>query len=142
MFNFLISREVKDDAAVIRKLSDIAFNKYSALTKDELEIAVRKDFNEDDISIKNREISFVYKELPYFRFCFIDLHRQKSCSLAILGTKKYSGFMLQKSMDSDWGLTLTDNEFSSTTAGAKSLAKIMEKKYEIFNASNYMKRFR
>jgi len=142
LFGFLIGGEVNDDAVALKKLTDMAINKYAALEYDQLVEAISHDFDEEHRYIDSSDINFVYKELEEFQFSIRKSYSSEEFNdLSAFGLGKYAGVMLQVINGLDWHCSVSDGIAYSATGGAKKLVKVLESKYDIRDISDAMKGF-
>ena len=139
MFGFLISGEVNDDAVALKKLTDMAINKYADLHDKQLDEAISHNFDESHRSIEARNINFVFNELEDFLFS-LDISPSESAThnLSIFGRGKYAGFLLQVGEGSNWQCSASDGAAYRATGGARKLVKVLIKKYGITDFSGYI----
>ncbi len=117
----------------------MAINKYASLTKEELVETLSRDFDEDHRYIDTNSVNFVFKELGEFRFDLDLLSSDKPpYALTVSGNAKYLGFMLSASPESKWVCSSSNGINYRATGGAKRLVKVMNKKFDILDTSDFM----
>lgn len=143
MFGFLIGSEVNDDAVALKKLTDMALNKYASLTHDQLAEVISRDFDEKHrffsvhFALTGIYANFVFPELIEFQFSVSDPgFGEKLNGLSVSGRGKYLGFMLYVSKNgSDWRCSVSNGIAYRATGGARKLVKVMSNKYGITDIS-------
>ncbi len=135
MFGFLISGATKNDAAVLKKLTDSILKKYIGINAQQLKDLVQNDFDSDNYAIDNDGVRFVFDELQNFTFTI-----KKEISEDITTTvhvraeppvTKYYGYSLMV-QNGDWYSIIRDGMEFPATGAAKNLAKAMKDKYDIY----------
>lgn len=144
MFGFLISGEVNDDAVRLKTFVDMALNKYAYLEEySDLKSAVEANFDKRARHTDAQQVSFVYPELTEFQFCLDSSKFDKPMfPLNVIGRGKYSGFMLTVIEAEKWNCSVSDGISYKATGGAKKLASIMEKKFDVLDMSKIINRYR
>lgn len=135
MFGFLISGATKNDAAVLKKLTDSILKKYIGINAQQLKDQVQNDFDSDNYAIDNDGVRFVFDELQNFTFTI-----EKEISEDITTTlyvraeppvTKYYGYSLMV-QNGEWYSIIGDGMEFPATGAAKNLAKVMKDKYDIY----------
>lgn len=135
MFGFLISGATKNDAAVLKKLTDIVLTKYIGINAQQLKDLVQSDFDSDNYTIYNDGVSFVFDELQNFTYRI-----KKEISEDITTTvhvraeppvTKYYGYSLVV-QNGDWYSIISDGLEFPATGAASNLAKVLKDKYDIY----------
>ena len=109
MFGFLIGNEVNDDAVALKKLTDMALNKYAALRYDDLAESVSRDFDEKHHHIDPHNVCFTFRELEGFQFCIKKSYREGAFNdISVFGRGKYAGILLQVTGGTNWSSSVTD----------------------------------
>lgn len=141
MFGFLIGSEVNDYAIQLKTFAEIAIKKYAGLSRQERTDAIRKDFPKSHY-IDSHQTNFVFDEIKEFQFSFdgSPVNKDSYC-LTAFGHGKYAGFMLQI-IDGKWHCSVSDGLAYRATGGAKKLAQIMEKKFDVRNTDKFLKQVR
>lgn len=76
MFGGLIKGDVNDDAVRLKTLTDLAISKYLPLSRDELEVALKRDFPREMSSVDDFSANFTFQNAPEFTFRIdLTLHR-------------------------------------------------------------------
>ncbi|QIG47939.1 hypothetical protein G5V57_09550 [Nordella sp. HKS 07] len=136
MFGFLIRSEVNDDAVRLKTLVDQAVSRYLSLSREELKTTIPQAFPESLHHIDHSGVNFIFPEFKEFLFMLktgYDAHM----SLSVLGRGKYAGFILSVG-DKNWNCSVSDGIAYRATGGAKKLAQLMEKKFNVFDATRFM----
>lgn len=132
MFGFLIGAEVNDDAVKLKTLIDMAIAKYAGLDEAHLKAAVAKDFDKDHCHIDTHRVSFAYPDFEEFLFSLeATQHPGIAKSVTVMGRAKYAGFMVHGNAEGSWFCTAKGGIRYQPTGGARSMAKLMAKKYRI-----------
>lgn len=140
MFAFLIKKEVNDDAVRLKLLCDKALNDYLLVPYDEALNLARDRFQSRSFYLSSDEFGFVFAELPEFQFARSRNFPFGDCLFAT-GRGKYHGFQLWiKSDGQDCMCSVYDGVSSSATGGARKLAKLMEKKYNVQDITKMLKK--
>ena len=142
MFGFLIGGLVNDDAVKLITFTEMSLNKYGTLSTGELLTSIQSDFKEDHFHISDNRTTFVFGEIPEFQFSFEKRFRdEKGCTLTAFGKGKYAGLMLQVIDGDQWQCSVSDGILYRATGGAKKMAKILRKKFDVQDISKFMKSF-
>lgn len=142
MFGFLIGGVVNDDAVKLKTFTDMALNKYRALSTAELGAEIEKEFDEEHFHVGTHTVNFRFKELEYFLFMFESfMEEEKPRNLTVVGKGRYAGFMLQVVDGDKWFCSVSDGIAYRATGGAKKLVQVMEKKFGVQNFTKLMKGF-
>lgn len=132
MFGFLISAEVNDDSVKVKTLMDMALQKYASLPEAQLKLSIANDFDKDYCDVDTYYVTFVYRELEDFLFSLeTTKHDGIAPTLSVSGRGKYAGIMIQATTDGDWYSNVSGGVAYQPTGGARSMAKIMEKKFGV-----------
>ena len=131
MFGFLIKNEARRDAARLKLLVDQCAAKYRGQTPDEAYTKLRSELGADRVYRSPHELSFTFAEAPYFHFSY-DLFQAEAglTNLSVSGRGKYVGFMLTD-VGGSMHSSVWDGINHRATAGAKSLAKTLERDHDI-----------
>ena len=142
MFGFLISGAVNDDAVKLKTFTDLALNKYGALSAAEQGGAIGREFDKEHCYVDAREVNFRFKELDDFLFSFTEPNEVgRPRSLSATGKGRYMGFMLQVIDGDNWQSSVSDGIAYKATGGAKKLQQVMEKKFGVRNFEKLMRGF-
>jgi hypothetical protein len=128
LFGFLIKGEVAEDAVLLKTLVDQSMERYVHMEPEKLAERIATEFP-DSHSIDDRSFNYVHSQAPQFLFMINrivvsgDTH-----NLMVLGQRKYAGFALHADAKSRF-CSVSDGIATRATAGAKSLARHVAKKY-------------
>jgi hypothetical protein len=131
MFGFLIKNEARRDAARLKLLVDQCATKYCGRTPDEACAKLRSELGENGVYRSSHELSFTFPQTPYFHMSY-DLFQAEAglkC-LIVAGRGKYAGFMLTD-LNGSRHSSVSDGLTQRATAGAKMLAKMLERDHDI-----------
>tara|TARA_B100000745_G_scaffold299342_1_gene249958 strand:- start:703 stop:1140 length:438 start_codon:yes stop_codon:yes gene_type:complete len=141
MFGFLIGGEVNDYAVQLKTFADIAIKKYAHLSQQDRADAIKQDFPGSGY-VGSNQTNFVFDEIKEFQFSFDhSLIGKNAYCLTAFGSGKYAGFMLQI-IDGKWNCSVSDGLAYNATGGAKKLAEIMEKKFDVRNMDKFLKKMK
>ena len=135
MFGFLISGATKNDAAVLKKLTDSVLAKYIGVNAQQLKDLVQNDFSGDNYALDKDSVRFVFDELQNFTFRI-----EKAISEEVTTTvhvraeppvTKYYGYSLMV-QNGDWYSIIRDGLEFPATGAAMNLARVMKDKYDIY----------
>lgn len=137
MFGFLITGEVNDDAVRLKTMTDLALSRYLPHTIDELRDLMAHDFTEKEYRIDFHDnVTWTFPDLPMFQFTF-DTRRfsgEIERGLTVIGMGKYAGFTLHAT-SKNWICSVSNGLTYRATGGARKLARLMVKKFDVSNTT-------
>ena len=140
MFGFLYKGQVNDDAVVLNNLVNKAVQDYASLPPKEIREAVNRDFVDPHKLVTDHQVFFTYSELPEFDIGFSSPRENNEVQeLNVIGKGRYSGFQLQAFGDGNRQCWAIGGTTIQVTGPAKLLAKTMQKKYGVYDASRDMR---
>ena len=148
MFDFLVSSQIKEDSALLKKFTELTVSKYAYLPVDELKSKIKSDFTNEYTKIADDFVQFHYSELANFHFSFNELDNEHfGMGLTVTGSSIYGGFMLQvnnvgKKDNAKWQLMYLNEPMCHATRKAVKLVEFMSRKYHIENFTEFEKRMR
>jgi len=135
MFGFLISGATKNDAVVLKKLTDSVLSKYIGVNTQQLKDLVQNDFDNDNYAIDNDGVRFVFDELQNFTFTIKkEISKDVTTTVHVRAeppVTKYYGYSLMV-QNGDWYSIIRDGLEFPATGAARNLAKVMKDKYDIY----------
>lgn len=145
MFDFLTSGQIKEDAALLKKFTELTISKYAYLPIEQVMKDIQSDFKNEYTQVGDDFIKFHYPELTNFYFTY-DHMKDKvfGRGLVVQGGNIYEGFILQVNrVDSKerakWQVMYEHHPMYHATGKAVKLAKYMSKKYDIENYTDVEK---
>jgi hypothetical protein len=131
VFNFLIKSEARRDATRLKLIVDQCATKYRRSTPDEAYAKLRSELGDERVHRSHQDISFTFPDAPCFDFSY-DLFQAEAglTYLCVHGRGKYAGYLLAD-LDGSMHSSVSDGLTHRATAGAKSLAKMMERDHDI-----------
>ena len=143
MFGFLIRSEVNDDAVRLKMLVEQIVARYIPLNEGDLEKTIKADLPTQQYFRDRNYFTLLFPELDMFDF-LLDTSRWEQVSdraISVHGKGKYYGFVLFASTER-WHCSVENGVAYRATGGAKKLAQVMEKKFNILNMSRLLNEFR
>lgn len=133
---------VNDVAVRLKTLADVVVQKYLSAPLDELTAAIQRDFPGDKSWIKDGTAAFVFPGSPDFQFYLHDLNgKPEGRSIQVVGRGELAGFsMFVRDGGRSWSGSTSDGIMYGATGAAKKLIKVMSKKYDVNDLSEFMRR--
>lgn len=103
---------------------------------------LRSELSDRQIHHSPHDISFVFDEAPFFHFSY-DLFQAGAGlkGLSVLGHGKYAGYLLTD-VDGSMHSSVSDGMTYRATSGAKTLAGILERDYDVPDFTRLLRRTR
>ncbi len=141
MFGFLIKSEVNDDAVRLKTIVDDLVARYGKLHTNERPAALNRDFP-GNVHADEYNVTIQIARLNYFSFTYaLSATPMDPDTIMVTGLGKYAGFMMFASPRAAH-CEASDGILTRSTAGAKKLARTLDKKFGISDLTAEMQRYR